>query len=120
MSLTTPSRLVSSSSKGINVVLNSVPAGDDYFILFLNSTHGGLYANSQKFSIVDSGSNSTVKPISSKPTISVNGGPNPTAHFATTFALASSGIRLWHPSPAILLSMCMMSLALLAGAAAVL
>jgi len=113
-------RSIPSSSGAINVVLNSVPPGDDYFILFLNSTHGGMYANSPKFSIVDSGGNSTVKPISSKPTVSVNGGPNPTAQFATTFALASSGIRLWHPSPATLLSVGMMSLALLAGAAAVL
>ncbi|KAI0267572.1 hypothetical protein BGY98DRAFT_903377, partial [Russula aff. rugulosa BPL654] len=84
-------RDIPSSSGGINVVLNSVPSGDDYFLLFLNSTHGGLYANSPKFSIVDSGGNSTVKPLPSKPTITVSGGPNPTAQFATTFALASSG-----------------------------
>lgn len=79
-----------------------------------------MYANSPKFSIVDSGANSTAKALSSKPTVTVNGGPNPTAQFATTFALASSGIRLWHPSPTTLLSVGMMSLALLAGAAAVL
>ncbi len=118
--LLTSSRLVPTSGGGINVVLNSVPPGNDYFILFINSTHGGLYANSQKFSIVNSGGNSTAKPLPSKPTITVNGGPNPTARFGTTFALASSGIRLWHPSPATLLSVGMMSLALLAGAAAVL
>jgi hypothetical protein len=79
-----------------------------------------MYANSLKFSIVDSGGNSTAKPVPSKPTVSVNGGPNPTAQFATTFALASSGIRLWHPSPTTILSVGMMSLALLVGAAAVL
>jgi len=113
-------RDISSSIGGINLALNSVPDGDDYSLLFINSTHGVLYATSPLFSIVDSGSgNSTVKALSSKPTVTISGGPNPTAQFVTTFP-AANGVPPWRPSPAALLSACLMSLALLAGAAVVL
>ena len=78
-----------------------------------------MYANSQKFSIAATG-NATVKPLPSQPTVTVSGGPNPTAQFATTFALASNGIRAWHPSRTALLSAGLMSFAFLAGAAVVL
>jgi len=97
-----------------------VPAGNDYSFLFINSTHGVLYATSPLFSIVDSGSgNSTDQSLPSKPTVTISGGPNPTAQFATTFA-AANGVHPWRPSPATLLSASLMSFALLAGAAAVL
>ncbi|KAH9990707.1 hypothetical protein BJV77DRAFT_947082, partial [Russula vinacea] len=112
-------RDIPTTSGGINIQLNSVPPGDDYFFLLLNSTHGLMYANSQKFSIGSSG-NATVKPLPSKPTVTANGGPNPTLPFATTFALLNNGVRPWHPSPATLVSAGLMSFALLAGAAAVL
>lgn len=50
-----------------------------------------LYGNSYAFSIVDSATNaSTPKLDSSKPTVSVSGGPNPTAVFATTFPASAS------------------------------
>jgi len=112
--------LVSSSIGGINLALNSVPDGDDYSLLFINSTHGVLYANSPLFSIVNSGSgNSTVKALSSKPTVTISGGPNPTAQFVTTFPVAN-GVPPWRPSPVALLSASLMSFALLAGAAVVL
>ncbi|KAI0298022.1 hypothetical protein B0F90DRAFT_1867904 [Multifurca ochricompacta] len=105
----------------LNIQINSVPPGDDYFLLFLNSTHGVLYGNSQSFSIVNSGSgNSSVNPLPSKPTVTVSGGPNPTAQFATTFAQSANGVRPWRPTPAAMLSAGLMSFALLAGAAAVL
>ncbi|KAI9511918.1 hypothetical protein F5148DRAFT_1167447 [Russula earlei] len=116
-------RNVSSSSGGINIALNSVPPGDDYFFLFINSVHGLMYANSQMFSIANSGTgnSSTVpQPLPSKPTVTVSGGLNPTAQFATTFPVLANGVRPWRPSHAALLSMCLLSLALLTGAAAVL
>jgi hypothetical protein len=111
--------LVSTSIGGINIALNGVPTGDDYFLLLLNSTHGGLYANSEVFSIVKSGSGNSTTHLASKPTVTISGGPNPTAHFATTFALAN-GERAWRPTPVALLSTGLMAFALLAGAAAVL
>ncbi|KAH9992245.1 hypothetical protein BJV74DRAFT_771760 [Russula compacta] len=111
-------RDMSSTSNGLNIQLNSVPPGDDYFLLFINSTHGVMYGNSQAFSIASSGSgNSTAKPISSAPTVTVSGGPNPTAQFATTFAGSANGVRPWRPSPAVLLSASLMSVALLTGVA---
>ncbi|KAH9031160.1 hypothetical protein EDB85DRAFT_1891277 [Lactarius pseudohatsudake] len=114
-------RDVPSSTGGLNIALNSVPAGDDYFLLVLNSTHGIMYATSQPFSIVDSGSsNSSVQPIASKPTVTVSGGPNPTAQFAATFGSSSGAVRAWHPKPAAVLSACFISLAMFAGAVAVL
>lgn len=74
-----------------NLVLQDLPAADDYYLLFINSTHGVLYGNSYAFSIVDSSSNaSTPKLDSTKPTVSVSGGPNPTAVFATTFPASES------------------------------
>jgi hypothetical protein len=79
-----------------------------------------MYANSQVFSIVNSGTdNSTAQHLASKPTVTLSGGPNPTAQFATTFALAN-GVRAWRPTPAALLSAGLMAFTLLAGAAAVL
>ncbi|KAH8979423.1 hypothetical protein EDB86DRAFT_3088950 [Lactarius hatsudake] len=84
-------RDVPSSSGGLNIALNSVPAGDDYFLLVLNSTHWH-------------------HPLASKPTVTLSGGPNPTAQFAATFG-SSSGA---------LLSACFISLAMFAGAVAVL
>jgi hypothetical protein len=112
---------VPSASGGINIALNNVPAGDKWFFLFINSTHGGLYANSQSFSIVNTATsnNSTGQQLASKPTLTVSGGPNPTAQFATTFP-ATNGVYAWRPTPTALLSACLMAFALLAGAAAVL
>jgi len=80
-----------------------------------------MYATSQAFSIVDSGSsNSSVEPIASKPTVTLSGGPNPTAQFAATFGSSSGAVRAWHPKPAAVLSACFISLAMFVGAAAVL
>jgi hypothetical protein len=106
---------------GLNIYFDSVPPADDYFLIFVNVTHGVMYGLSKKFSIANSNSsNSTSQPLPSKPTVTVSGGPNPTAQFATTFAQSTNGVRPWRPSPATLLSTGLMSLALLTGAAAVL
>jgi hypothetical protein len=114
-------RDIPSSSGGINLALDSVPAADDYFLLFINSTHGMMYGTSPMFSIVDSGSsNSSAQPIPLKPTVTVSGGPNPTAQFVATFGSSSGAVRAWRPDAAAVLSACFISLAMFAGAAAVL
>jgi len=108
-------------SGGINLYFDSVPPASDYFLIFANSTHGVMYGLSKMFTVTNSNSgNSTSQPLPSKPTVTVSGGPNPTAQFATTFAQSANGVSPWRPSPATLLSAGVMSLALLTGAAAVL
>lgn len=77
---------VPSNLGSFNLALQGLPAADDYYLLFINSTHGVLYGNSYAFSIVDSATNASAPSLdSTKPTVSVSGGPNPTAVFATTF-----------------------------------
>ncbi|KAJ7273414.1 hypothetical protein C8J57DRAFT_273487 [Mycena rebaudengoi] len=82
-----------SSEKSINILLQDVPPGDDYFLLFLNSTHGAMHATSPRFSILAAGgsSNSSTPTNPKAATVTVSGAPNPTQAFATTFALAVSG-----------------------------
>ncbi|KAK0200655.1 hypothetical protein DFS33DRAFT_1353974 [Desarmillaria ectypa] len=86
------------SPSSLNVYITDIPAGDDYFLLFLNSTHGVMYNTSPRFSILNSsstptstsGSNPT--PDSAAPTVTVSGSPNPTQGFVTTFAAVSSAL----------------------------
>lgn len=77
----------------INVYIQDLPTGDDYYVMFGNYTHGLLYTSSSIFSISDSANSSSPSPDSSAPTVTVSGAPNPTAQFATTFA--SAGMRGW-------------------------
>jgi len=90
-------RNVPAKSGSMNVYLQDVPPADDYFMLFINSTHGVMYNISPRFTIVDSqsasGSGSLGTPISSAPTITLSGGPNPTATFATMYA-SNGGVPL--------------------------
>jgi len=114
-------RDVPAASGGINLALNSVPPGDDYFLLFVNSTHGLMYGTSQQFSITSSGSgNTSAQPISKKPTVTISGGPNPTAQFAATFGATSGAVQARRPNAVAVLSACFLSLAMFAGAVAVL
>ncbi|KAF8268482.1 hypothetical protein EI94DRAFT_1771571 [Lactarius quietus] len=114
-------RDIPASSGGINLALSSVPVADDYFLLFLNSTHGIMYGTSLAFSIVNPGAgNTSVKPIPSKPTVTITGGPNPTAQFVATFGASSGAERAWRPNTAAVLSACFVSLAMFTGAVAVL
>nr|GAT58028.1 predicted protein [Mycena chlorophos] len=84
-----------SSQKSINIQLTDVPPGDDYFLLFVNSTNGVMYAVSPRFSVLASGASGNMSSsLNSKAsTVTVSGSPNPTQAFATTFALAASGAR---------------------------
>jgi hypothetical protein len=85
-------------NNALNIYLDSVPAGDDYFLIFLNTSHGSTYTVSSRFSILPSGTSpSAAQPSDpSAATITVSGSPHPTAAFATTFAALSSGtVPLW-------------------------
>ena len=73
----------------INIFIQDVPEGDDYYLLFLNSTIGQMFGLSPRFSIADSSNASS--PIATAVTVTVSGSPKPTDVFATTFpALANS------------------------------
>ncbi|VDB83959.1 unnamed protein product [Peniophora sp. CBMAI 1063] len=81
----------------LNIMLNDVPAGDDYYLLYVNSTHGVMHATSPKFSILASGSDSSsngTTATGTSPTVTISGAPNPTAHFATTFPAISAALPL--------------------------
>ncbi|KAJ3758490.1 hypothetical protein EV360DRAFT_94621 [Lentinula raphanica] len=81
-----------SDTPALNIYLQDVPAADDYFLLFLNSTPGIMYATSSRFTILDSSTSANASQPSTNPsaaTVTVSGSPNPTQLFATTFALAN-------------------------------
>jgi len=87
---------VPADTSSLNIFLQNVPAADDYFLLFLNSTHGVMYSVSDKFSIVSTSSaSSTPQPLASAPTVSLSGGPNPTNSFSTTFPASANGVMAW-------------------------
>jgi len=75
----------------LNLFLQDVPSASDYYLLFVNATHGGMHGISQQFSIADSSSTASAasgastSPVKGGATVTVSGGPNPTAQFATTF-----------------------------------
>ncbi|KIM35382.1 hypothetical protein M413DRAFT_449769 [Hebeloma cylindrosporum] len=95
--LTLVARNVPATQKRLNIFLQDVPAGDDYFLIFINSTHGVMHATSSKFTILASSaspSSTPPSPAEGIPTVTVSGSPNPTQLFATTFpAIASGALR---------------------------
>ncbi|EJD04676.1 uncharacterized protein FOMMEDRAFT_18445 [Fomitiporia mediterranea MF3/22] len=88
---------VPANSGHLNVLIQDVPAADDYYLLFINSTHGGMYAISPRFTILSAGSTVQNASASASPaakdatTLTISGGPNPTAVFATTFPAIENG-----------------------------
>ncbi|KAK0440411.1 uncharacterized protein EV420DRAFT_1650541 [Desarmillaria tabescens] len=85
------------SPKSLNIYLKDIPAGDDYFLLFLNSTHGIMHCLSSRFSIVNATdvTSSATAPATldtSIPTVTISGSPDPTKGFVTTFASKASSI----------------------------
>ncbi|KAK0207913.1 hypothetical protein DFS33DRAFT_1300095 [Desarmillaria ectypa] len=85
------------SPKSLNIYLKDIPTGDDYFLLFLNSTHGVMHCLSSRFSIVNatdvtSSASASVTLNPSIPTVTVSGSPDPTKGFVTTFASKASSI----------------------------
>lgn len=76
----------------MNLFIQDVPPGDDYYLLFLNSTHGVMYGASQRFAIGDSGNGTVPTPAAGAPTVTISGGPDPTVGFATTFPPSANGV----------------------------
>jgi hypothetical protein len=92
--LTLIARNVPAKQKHLNILLQDVPAGEDYFLIFINSTHGILHATSPMFTILAAGATtSTTPPSPAKdvPTVTISGSPNPAQQFATTFPAIASG-----------------------------
>lgn len=88
---------------GINLYIENVPPGDDYVVVFMNSTHGVLLGTSERFTILPSSGTPTSSPqplLEKAATVSVTTGPNPTVFFATTFPALpwSAGVR-WAADP---------------------
>ncbi|PPQ72224.1 hypothetical protein CVT24_002352, partial [Panaeolus cyanescens] len=94
--LTLIARNVPVKPNKLNIYLSNVPAGDDYFLIFINSTHGVMHTTSSKFTILEPNatpsSTSTVMLDPNVPTVTIQGGPNPTAFFATTFPAISGAV----------------------------
>ncbi|KAG2143590.1 hypothetical protein DEU56DRAFT_791425 [Suillus clintonianus] len=76
----------------LNVVLEDVPAGDDYFLICMNSTVGRTYSVSSRFSVADANATGSNPSPASAPTVTVSGIPNPLSHFAQTFAATTNGV----------------------------
>jgi len=78
----------------LNIMLQDVPPGDDYFLIFINSTHGVMHATSNRFTILSPSATPSATPpqvAPNVPTVTISGGPNPTMPFATTFAAIANG-----------------------------
>lgn len=69
----------------LNVVLQDVPAGNDYFLLCRNSTAGITYSVSSRFSVADANATGSNPSPASAPTVTVSGTPNALSQFAQTF-----------------------------------
>lgn len=83
--------LVPTTYSSLNILLQDVPAGDDYFLLCLNSTHGVVYSVSSRFTITNSSTPSNPNPNPSVPTVTVSGPPNPLKQFAATLGPSANG-----------------------------
>lgn len=77
--------LVPDTMTSLNVVLQDVPSGDDYFLLCRNSTAGITYSVSPRFSVADANTTGSNPSPASAPTVTVSGTPNPLSQFAQTF-----------------------------------
>jgi len=77
------------SWNSLNIDIEGIPNGDDYFLLFLDATNGMSYSTSQRFSI-QTNNGTTPWTDSTVPTASVSGTPNPTVGFGTTFAAVAT------------------------------
>ncbi|KAF8331852.1 uncharacterized protein EI90DRAFT_3055631 [Cantharellus anzutake] len=77
-------RQVPTTWSALNIDLEGVPTGDDYFAVFLNYDSSTVYSVSPRFQIKDNaGSTSNA---AAGPTVTVSGSPGPTKAFAQTFA----------------------------------
>jgi len=93
--LTLVARNVPSTTNSLNILLQDVPAGDDYFLIFINSTHGVMHATSPRFTVASASSpakTGQLSALSDVTTVTVSGAPNPTQPFATTFPAVANGV----------------------------
>lgn len=94
--LTLIAKNVPAQQQSLNIFLQDIQPGDDYFLMFMNSTHGVMYATSPRFTILAVGGtvNSTgLSPNNAVPTVTASGAPDPTKAFVTTFpALPGNGV----------------------------
>ncbi|KAF8873166.1 hypothetical protein CPB84DRAFT_1727525 [Gymnopilus junonius] len=93
-------RNVPAAQGKLNIQLQDIPPADDYFLIFINSTHGVLHTTSSRFTILApsaSPSGSVPSPAGSVPTVTVSGSPNPTILFATTFPPVVSAAQMLLP-----------------------
>lgn len=94
--LTLIAKNVPAQQQSLNIFLQDTQPGDDYFLVFMNSTHGVMYATSPRFTVLAAGGtpNSTaLSPNNAVPTVTVSGAPDPTKAFVTTFpALPNNGV----------------------------
>ncbi|KAG6825663.1 hypothetical protein H0H92_002914 [Tricholoma furcatifolium] len=93
--LTLIARNVPSTTSSLNVLIQDVPVGDDYFLLFVNSTHGFTYTTSSRFSIVSSSSSKQASPVPNAQTVTISGAPNPTKLFAVTVSPVENKAIVW-------------------------
>jgi hypothetical protein len=89
---------------------------DDYFVIFLNSTHGVVNAISPRFTISPppgngGGGSGGDAPAENMPTVTVTETPNPTMQFAYTFSAQNLAFRRACPQSARLLA----TIALISG-----
>ncbi|CCM02056.1 uncharacterized protein FIBRA_04132 [Fibroporia radiculosa] len=82
---------VPSSMSSLNVYLQDVPVGNDYYISFMNLTDGALWASSAAFAISNSANATLPSSDGSAPTVTISGAPAPTDQFAISFAATSDG-----------------------------
>ncbi|KAJ7577249.1 hypothetical protein C8J56DRAFT_754698, partial [Mycena floridula] len=86
----------------LHIVLQDIAAGDDYFFFFLNATHGGTYASSPRFTVVDDHAPSVETPapvvgetkVAGGPTVTLSGSPGPTKGYAMIFDSYSRATNL--------------------------
>ncbi|KZT08992.1 uncharacterized protein LAESUDRAFT_636630, partial [Laetiporus sulphureus 93-53] len=106
---------VPATMNSLNIYLDNVPTGDDYYVMFLNWTGGTLYATSDAFTVASTG---TATSDPSAPTISLTHKPNTVEQFAATFS--SSGLRGWTmpqgSSFQLLVALCAVAIGILGGA----
>ncbi|OAX38297.1 hypothetical protein K503DRAFT_850073 [Rhizopogon vinicolor AM-OR11-026] len=77
----------------LNIVLQDVPAGNDYFLLCRDSAAGITYSVSSRFSVADANATGSNPSPASAPTATVSGTPNALSQYAQTFgAIATNGV----------------------------
>lgn len=68
----------------LNILLEDVPEGDDYFVICLDSRLSFIYAISDRFTITNASAAQNPSPDPSAPTVTISGAPDPLKPFATT------------------------------------